>query len=412
MEANLALGNTRYLLVTSRQFSLTGDNLYAVNEMWAVDLNAHLTAFPNLHIFAPFDPQYQSVKYNFVFSKESTITFHCLPNFVSTRDCLKKLPQTLGILIRNIQKEDIVQSEGDITLPVGALALVLCALMRHHKRILILDADPIGVLEVRVQSEQQRMRKSLLIILRHLVRLAERFLIAISPLTFVVGDSLYSTYAHGRNVKKIYASWLSKNSTITHAALGRKIRTTLNRPSLSLVFAGRLVRQKAPDIAVKVAAILDKRGIAMTLDVYGEGPMRDELLDLIARNGLSGAVALKGNVSYDNFRQVLTKYDILLLPSLSEEQPRVLFDAMANGVLVIASDIASLSGLITNSYNGMLCEPGNPESFALAIEHLYLNKKDIGPLLRKGVLMSRENTIESMHEKRKSIILATFYDYL
>lgn len=411
MEENLAFSNTRYLLVTPRPFSLTGGNLYAVSDMWGYDLEAHLTAFPNLHIFAPFDPQYQSDKYRYAFPQESAITFHPLPYFGSTSDCFKKIPKTLGILIRNVQKKDIVQAEGDISVPVGALALVLCALMRHQKRVFVLDADHAGIIQVRVQAEQQRMRKSLLIILRHSIRLTLQFLIAISPLTFVVGDHLYSTYAHAGNVKKIYASWLSKNCIISRTTLERKITATLKRPSLSLVFAGRLVREKAPDIAVKVAAILDKRGIAVTLDIYGEGPMRDELLDLIASSCLSSTVALKGNVTYDEFHKVLTKYDILLLPNLSGEQPRVLFDAMANGVLVIASDIASLSGLIRNNCNGMLCEPGNPDSFALAIEHLCVNKKDMGALIRRGVQTSRQNTIESMHEKRKAIILATFYDY-
>jgi glycosyltransferase involved in cell wall biosynthesis len=105
----------------------------------------------------------------------------------------------------------------------------------------------------------------------------------------------------------------------------------------------------------------------------------------------------------------MTTYDILLLPNLSGEQPRVLFDAMANGVLAIASDIVSLSDLITNDHNGILCDPRDPDSFAVAVERLYLNKKILEPLLYNGMLTARQNTIESMHEKRKSVIQATFY---
>lgn len=46
---------------------------------------------------------------------------------------------------------------------------------------------------------------------------------------------------------------------------------------LRLVHAGRLSREKSPALAVATALELHRRGVAVRLDVYGEGPQRQEL---------------------------------------------------------------------------------------------------------------------------------------
>jgi glycosyltransferase involved in cell wall biosynthesis len=410
MELNVLSVSSRYLLVIPLPFSLTNDNLYAVGDQWGYDLEAMVTTFPNLHIFAPFDPVYGSDKFPYIFPKESTITFHPLPYFISTYELFKKIPEILLILIRNIKEDDIVQSAGGVQQVLGAFALVLCAVVRHHKRILVLDGDEVEDLAVRAQLAQRRTRKLFLASRKCLVSSVLQLLIAFTPLTFVVGDRLYARYAHIGNVKKIYASWIRKNRIISPVNLRRKVQGTLKRLNLRIVFAAGLFPKKRPDIAIEVAAIVHKKGIPFKLDIYGAGPMQKELLDSIKFYNLSGIVALKGTVDYSNFHRVLARYDILLLPNLSGEQPRVLFDAMANGVLVIASDIVSLSGIIKNNENGILCDPGSPDTFASAIERLYINTGDLEPLLCNGMLTARKNTIDSMHEERRSIIQETFSD--
>lgn len=410
---------TRYLVVTPHRFSLTKDNQYAVDDSWGYDLEAHLTAFPNLHIFGPFDPKYEADTYSYVFSKNSTITFHHLfscksgppGNLVSAHEVLERMPNILAILIRNIKKQDIVQSAGPLAHLAGPLALVLCAITRHHRRILILDADVVKDYEVAAQAEPRPTRKLFLTVVKHLLNSISRLTIAATPLTFVVGNSLYSKYSDLGNVKKIHASWISTSDVISSVDLRRKIATIKERPGYKLVFAARLFHSKGPQIAVEAVSILHKKGIPITLDIYGAGPLHDELLSLIESSNLSGITTLKGNLNYANFLEVLVGYDILLLPNMSGEQPRVLFDAMAKGVLVVASNVVSLRDVVTNNYNGVLCDPGNSASFASAIERLYLNKEDLEPLLWNGRQTARQHTIELMHESRKSVIQAAFFDH-
>jgi glycosyltransferase involved in cell wall biosynthesis len=58
------------------------------------------------------------------------------------------------------------------------------------------------------------------------------------------------------------------------------------------------------------------------------------------------------------------------VPNLSSEQPRIIFDVMANGLVVIGLT-NPFKGIIKSGINGILCDPRNPESFALAVQRLY-----------------------------------------
>jgi glycosyltransferase involved in cell wall biosynthesis len=51
---------------------------------------------------------------------------------------------------------------------------------------------------------------------------------------------------------------------------------------LRLVHAGRLSREKSPHLAVATAVALHRRGVPLRLDVYGDGPHRDELEEIAA----------------------------------------------------------------------------------------------------------------------------------
>ena len=114
---------------------------------------------------------------------------------------------------------------------------------------------------------------------------------------------------------------------------------------------------------------------------------------------------LQGLVPYgEPFYNTLREYDAILVPNLSGEQPRVIFDAMANAVVVIGSNIRSLSSIIKSGVNGILCNPRNPKDFASAIQKLYEDKELQERIIHAGIKTIEENTIESIHMRRMKII--------
>lgn len=400
----------RYVIVTPLPFALTPDQCYAVDGLWGWYLTAELAAFNNVCVFAPLSVTFEPTIFSYIFPKNSSITFYPLPNFTNRFQFLIKLPKILYVLSRNIREEDLVHSVGAVYLPVGITANILCLLRRHKKRIFVLDEDYVTNVALTIKSEKDTRKKVAYIMIRPLYDFIIRFCIATSPLTFVIGAALYKNYEKCGNVKKIHASWVRESNVLAPKQIEEKLKNAGEGGHCKILFAGRLIHIKGPLIAIKTVKVLKQRDVPVTLDIYGRGALLKELEDFVTLNDLSDIVSFKDLLRYDAFYRILRQYDVIIVPNVSGEQPRIIFDAMANGVAVVGSKIDSFMDIISDGDNGLLCTAGDPESFAFAIESLFTNTPLLARVLYGGIETAKENTVESMSTKRKQIIESVFFN--
>jgi glycosyltransferase involved in cell wall biosynthesis len=128
------------------------------------------------------------------------------------------------------------------------------------------------------------------------------------------------------------------------------------------LYVGRLAREKG--IAVMCAALA--RASAARLTVVGDGPERDLLAATRAR--------WLGPLPSAAVQQQMLRAAWLVVPSITLEQfPRVLAEAYAAGLPVIASDLGPLAEWVHEGRTGLLFEAGNAaalaERFAWAESH-------------------------------------------
>lgn len=74
--------------------------------------------------------------------------------------------------------------------------------------------------------------------------------------------------------------------------------------------------------------------------------------------------------SSENVSEILSECDCLVLPSYREGLPRSILEACAMGLPVIATDVPGCRDIITDNYNGILCEPKNTKSLSDAIQKM------------------------------------------
>ena len=103
-----------------------------------------------------------------------------------------------------------------------------------------------------------------------------------------------------------------------------------------LIFVGRLVDWKAIDIALEAVYRLGTDA-AVSLEIIGDGPMRDSWATLSENMGLSSIVKFSGWMSQQECAIRLQQADAFLLPSLFECGGAVVLEAMAMGLPVIAT---------------------------------------------------------------------------
>jgi glycosyltransferase involved in cell wall biosynthesis len=139
-----------------------------------------------------------------------------------------------------------------------------------------------------------------------------------------------------------------------------------HQEAFRVLFAGRLCGPKGVMELIEGFAAL--RIDPARLRIAGSGPQREELEALAQRLEVAGRVEFLGTVPAiaPQFRWA----DVLVLPSYVEGIPRVVMEAFAAGVPVIASDIPGTRELIRHMETGLLVTPGEPQQIAAALETL------------------------------------------
>ena len=133
-------------------------------------------------------------------------------------------------------------------------------------------------------------------------------------------------------------------------------KTGLKRPGVSILWAGRLIGWKHPEVAISVAKYLKEKGTEFELNIIGDGPLRPDLEKTIISLGLSEYVHLLGAQSHDFVLEEMEKGDIYLFTSdKNEGWGAVLNEAMNAGCAVVANkNIGSAPFLVKQGENGLL----------------------------------------------------------
>lgn len=141
-------------------------------------------------------------------------------------------------------------------------------------------------------------------------------------------------------------------------------------------YLGRLADIKGPLDLIEAFAILKQQNAEEAcLLMVGDGPQRQAVEAAITRHGLQGCVELTGWQT--DTAAHLARMDVMVVPSHNEGMGRVVVEAMAAGIPVVATAVGGLVDLVVPEYTGMLTAPRNPQALAGAIRSL-LERPDRG----------------------------------
>ncbi|MCH7583756.1 MAG: glycosyltransferase family 4 protein [Acidobacteria bacterium] len=155
-----------------------------------------------------------------------------------------------------------------------------------------------------------------------------------------------------------------------------------------IVFVGRLIANKGPEVALAALAALNRPSVDLTF--VGDGPMRRRLERLAAKLKVSENVRFVGRVA--DVVPFLSAADIMVQPSRTEGQSLAILEAMASGTCVVASDIPANRELIQNGKNGLTHRPGNPKSLANCLIQVIDDPKLRGALVDQALSAASSHT--------------------
>lgn len=144
---------------------------------------------------------------------------------------------------------------------------------------------------------------------------------------------------------------------------------------MTILFVGRLVPYKLPEVVVKAFAgssLLSQHKLL----IVGEGPERPRLENLIEEHNLSKCIELAGQKSQAEVGQLMCQAEIFAFPSIRELGAGVVVEAMACGMTCVVVDYGAPATLIASD-RGIKVPMGNLDNlvkgFTEELEKLVTN---------------------------------------
>ncbi len=180
------------------------------------------------------------------------------------------------------------------------------------------------------------------------------------------------------------------------------------RETIKLLFASRLLREKGVFELLEAFKVLRKGGhdseLLIAGDLYPENPSSLSDEDIKSFEAIEGITYLG---HFDGMRSLLSDCDVVVLPSYAEGTPRILIEAAAMELPIVATDIAGCRGLVMDGVNGFLVPVKSVEPLADALQKLIVDfdlRQRMGRAGRQIVLASFDQqsvntkTVDVYHE--------------
>ncbi len=187
---------------------------------------------------------------------------------------------------------------------------------------------------------------------------------------------LEEKYALGHMVRKLpYTSesaFLRREKSASAEAPGPI--ASLEPADAPLVLAvSRHDPRKGIDILLRALSQLRTAGVRFRACLIGAGPLRTTHKQLAERLGLGGTTVITGFV--DDPWAYRSHADVYVLPSLEEGSGSLsLIEALQAGLPSVVSDLDGLPEDVTDGYNALLVNPGDPIGLAEAIARILSNE--------------------------------------
>jgi len=171
---------------------------------------------------------------------------------------------------------------------------------------------------------------------------------------------------------------------------------------------GHLITLKGHSYFIQaIPRILEKHPNSLFI-IVGEGPLHNQLVNEVKRLGLTDKVRFLGRLSTIT-PQVISTFDVLVQPSLTESFGLVVAEALACGVPVVATKVGGLPEIVEDGINGFLVEPRSPSAIAEKVIWLLDNKesaKRLGANGRETVAQKFDinTTVREYYELYKEVL--------
>jgi glycosyltransferase involved in cell wall biosynthesis len=389
-----------YLLVVGQHLPIyrSGSGQLFTDELWQKDLAMHLGYLDHLMIATPLLHQEPPSDAVLLDSRPSRIEIVELPVQTSFFNAIRTMPTLVSRLWRATRRAGIVHSGiAGWPIPMGWIVTPLVLLCRKPY-VVIVESAPWRLQKGAAAGWKRRLRASL-------QELIGRWALSRAELAIFTQDE-YRQSMMGQEASRghvIPASWIDEQNILTDVEAEQVWRGKLAAPDsrLKILFVGRLVPDKGVGVLLEAMRQLSAGDVRIMLGILGEGDLKSECTTLGSE--LTGATSVRvlGTVPYGApLFALIREYDALVVPTISDEQPRIVFDAYSQAVPVLASDTAGLRSCVREGETGLLTTSNDVSALVALLQYASQHRSELKQLGVRSLKYAHEMTHQEMHRQR------------
>lgn len=205
-------------------------------------------------------------------------------------------------------------------------------------------------------------------------------------------------FVYGRGLADRYRRWSRDviefgDSTFTERDLRAAGSVASIHHPVRLLYVGRLDYKKGVAVLIRSMAALRHRGLSARLSIVGSGSYQSEFHDLVEDLGLRNEVSFLGFMRMGPaLWQTYRDHDVLVLPSFTEGIPKVISEAFANGLAVVATRVGGIPDLVGPT-NGLLVPPNDVDALTDALARMVGDPDLCLRMARSNLDAAREYTM-------------------
>jgi glycosyltransferase involved in cell wall biosynthesis len=170
-----------------------------------------------------------------------------------------------------------------------------------------------------------------------------------------------------------------------------------------ILFLGYPWRNKGVDLLIKAFKLISDEFPEYHLKVVGHCPDRSPYYKLAEGNN---RIEFYKGTTHDEAMRLMSECTLFVLPSRSSEgMPRVLIEAMAMRIPLIASNVGGTPSYIKNGFNGLIFESENYRELADKIRFMLVNPDYAAKFVENGYNDFRQNFTEERYAERFSEVV-------
>ncbi len=369
-------------------YSIAGE--YLTLDLWLRDLEKQVDYVESLSLICPVIENNENPKKNLA-SLPNSINVYAEDNLKTSADYnqLAKQHDVIQIAVN----KPFWQSRTEFNFLKAAREFnisIILALSSNRAKTLLLNAKNKGII---------KFIKSIISYIG--LNIAISYFTKNTDGCFVVGEGLRELVSSKQsNIYIGTASWIRLEDILSKSEIEQKASLMANRQKLRLCIATRLEPMKGVHLALEALARLKDQSEENTpeLLILGEGEELERLQKLSKKLAIDHLITFGGTRPYPNeFFNTIREYDLMLLTNLNDEQPRLIFDAISQGLIPVCPDSSPFKALALE--DEIYFSRGDANSLARTISNIS-TLNDYGKLLNKLFAQAKNFTIDAMHENR------------